>query len=189
MAESLMMWSDNPLLLAMGIVLLSYALEDAAIVSAALLSVDGSLPFLAGLVAITFGIASGDLGLYYLGRFSNRIRWTQKPLASPKADMLRRKLSKRVMLNVFCIRFIPGLRSVGYLACGALGIHLGKFLIAVTMATVIWCVLVYSSIYWLGDILWLTESPLKWILAPLLLMIMIMANKTANRRITQDTLM
>ena len=54
MFDTLLSWSHNPYAIALGIILISYLLEDAAIVGAALLSVEGTLPIHIGLLAVFY---------------------------------------------------------------------------------------------------------------------------------------
>lgn len=187
MFEFLINSSQNPLILMLIIVLTSYILEDAAIIGAALLVADSSLSYTSGLIAIFFGIVSGDLILYYLGSLGNKVQWIKNKLESEKGLAIRHKLHGRAFMSVFVIRFIPGLRGIGYLACGALKVNLIVFLSSILLASLLWCGLVYSAIYWVGDALWLTDSPWRWLLAPVLFAILWSANKQINNSLNKDT--
>ncbi len=59
-------------MLFLGVVLLSYLLEDLAIVTAATLAVEQVIPTPLALLAIFTGIATGDIGLYWLGKLAQR---------------------------------------------------------------------------------------------------------------------
>ena len=178
--------SQNPLFLMLGIIIISYVLEDAAIVSAALLSIDSSLSYTSGLIAVFVGIASGDLILYYIGASSHKIPWAHKKLNSKKGQAIQQRVNQKAFLSIFLIRFIPGLRGIGYLACGALKVNVITFSLSILFASTIWCGLIYSAIYWLGDALWLTDSPWRWALAPVLLLIFWSANKSINRSLNKE---
>ncbi|EAQ66430.1 hypothetical protein MED121_07095 [Marinomonas sp. MED121] len=186
MIEMLINWTQNPALLFIGIILMSYILEDAAIISAALLGVEGSLSYSAGLLSIFIGIASGDLILYYLGKSSHKIQWAKKRLDSKTGIEISRRLQKTAFWSIFIIRFIPGLRSISYLACGALRIDLKVFFLSVMSATALWCIFIYSAIFFIGDALWLTESAWRWALAPVLLMILYFANKRVSQAMSKE---
>ena len=188
MIELLANWTHNPALLFIGIILMSYLLEDAAIVSAALLSVEGSLSYTAGLLSIFIGIASGDLILYYLGQSSHKVQWAKKRLDSKTGVEISKRLQKTAFWSIFIIRFIPGLRSISYLACGALRVDLKIFFLSVMSATALWCMFIYSAIFFIGDALWLTDSAWRWALAPLLLIIIYFANKQVSQAITKEPL-
>ena len=188
MVEILASWAHSPILLFIGIILMSYLLEDAAIVSAALLGVEGSLSYSAGLLSIFIGIASGDLILYYIGKSSHKIQWAKKRLDSKTGVEIRKRLQKTAFWSIFIIRFIPGLRSISYLACGALQIDIKVFFASVMSATALWCIFIYSAIFLLGDALWLTDSNWRWALAPVLLIIIYVANKQVSQAITKEPL-
>lgn len=69
MAELILDVTKHPLVLAGLILLSTYLLEDAAIISAALISIDGFLSPELAFLALFIGIFTGDFGLYGLGRF------------------------------------------------------------------------------------------------------------------------
>ena len=66
MESYLLYIQQNALLAFVGIIILSYILEDLAIVTAAILASNQVIPNSLGLIAIFVGIASGDLLLYGL---------------------------------------------------------------------------------------------------------------------------
>ncbi|WP_438461837.1 DedA family protein [Marinomonas sp. PE14-40] len=186
MIEMLINWTQNPALLFIGIILMSYLLEDAAIISAALLGVEGSLSYTAGLISIFIGIASGDLILYYLGKSSHKVQWAKKRLESKTGIEISKRLQRTAFWSIFIIRFIPGLRSISYLACGALKVDLRVFFLSVMSATALWCIFIYSAIFFIGDALWLTDSAWRWALAPVLLLIIYFANRQVSQAITKE---
>lgn len=164
-----------------GIILLSYLLEDLAIVSAALAASDGLIIMPLALLAIFLGIASGDLALYLLGKLAHRSRWLRYRLLRHKSmKIVRRKLSSHEIANIFVIRFVPGLRSVGYTLCGFFHINLWHFFISVILATALWTALVFTVIYQLGNAAWVENSGLKWLLAPLALLVLWALNSKAK---------
>ncbi len=76
--------SSSSVSLFIGIILLSYLLEDLAIVTAASLSAQGTISPSLGLFAAFIGIATGDAALYLLGRASTRSRvFRYKTLTHP----------------------------------------------------------------------------------------------------------
>lgn len=186
MPEILDYSSSHPAILMLGIILISYLLEDAAIVSAALLSIDSSLSYTSGLIAVFIGIASGDLFLYYIGLSSHKIPWAARRLNSPKGLLIQRKMNQNAFLSIFIIRFLPGVRGIGYLTCGALKVKVLTFILSILSASIIWCGLIYSAIHWLGDALWLTNSPWRWTLAPILILILWSANKKVNHSLKKE---
>ncbi len=80
-------------LLAVGIILLSYLLEDLAIITAATLAAQGVMSMPIALISIFIGIASGDLALYYLGKLCRHFRGLRyKTLTNRYFRVLRRKV-------------------------------------------------------------------------------------------------
>jgi membrane protein DedA with SNARE-associated domain len=173
-------------LLCVGIVLLSYLLEDLAIATAATLSAQGDLPSSLALMSIFIGIATGDLGLYVLGRFSRKVRWLRyRALTNSSFKVVRQKLTQRAFLNLFLIRFIPGLRTIGFTLSGFLVISLPVFFSAVLLATSIWTLVVFTLIYQLGSSVFMQVSELKWVLIPLAFALLFLMNRFLNKSFTR----
>ena len=160
-----------------GIILLSYLLEDLAIISAALAASDGLIYMPWALLAIFIGIATGDLGLYLLGKLAHRSRGLRYRLLRHKSmKIVRHKLKDHAIANIFIIRFVPGLRAVGFTLSGFFHIDFWRFMLAVIMATALWTGIVFTIIYQLGSVAWLEDSAYKWILAPLALCVLWVLN-------------
>ena len=169
-------------LLSVGIVLLSYLLEDLAIATAAILSAQGSLPPSLALLAIFIGIVTGDLGLYILGSYTRKIRWLRyRALTNVSYKRVKRNLQQRAFLNLFIIRFIPGLRTIGFTLSGFLPIPLPLFLSAVLLASSIWTLLVFTLIYLLGSNMLMLLSEFKWGLIPVAFALLFFINRFINK--------
>ncbi|BFM49798.1 VTT domain-containing protein [Marinomonas sp. THO17] len=146
-----------------GIVLMSYLLEDLAIVSAAVMAVQGDMPVSLALLAIFLGIATGDLGLYALGRGAKRWRWIRWRLYKmPYFQMVKRRFQHQQRLNLFVIRFIPGFRTLGFTLAGFIALPIWQFLAVVLLATSLWTGLVFGVIYWFGRQAWLDIAAYQW---------------------------
>ncbi|WP_392386699.1 DedA family protein [Marinomonas primoryensis] len=169
-------------LLSVGIVLLSYLLEDLAIATAAILSAQGSLPPSLALLAIFIGIVTGDLGLYILGSYTRKIRWLRyRALTNVSYKRVKRNLQQRAFLNLFIIRFIPGLRTIGFTLSGFLPVPLPLFLSAVLLASSIWTLLVFTLIYLLGSNVLMLLSEFKWGLIPVAFALLFFINRFLNK--------
>lgn len=185
--DELLVQNHSQLSLFIGIILLSYVLEDLAIVTAASLSAQGVLPTSVGLIAAFIGIASGDLGLYFLGKASTRIRpFRYKTLTNPHLRYIRKKLKDNPMLNLFIIRFIPGLRTIGFTLSGIFHISLKRFFVAVMAATGIWTAIVFPSVYFLGTTTWAKTSENQWLLIPVMTFILFSVNRFAKKRLQRN---
>lgn len=187
MEDYITLIQQNTWLAFIGIVLLSYLLEDLAIVTAAVMASHGSISFEAALLAIFIGIASGDALLYALGLWSRRWRGVRyRLLTMPLVRQAKRRLQHHAIINIAIIRFIPGLRSVGFTLCGYFQIPFNRFLIAVLLATAAWTALVFGIIYQLGSLEWLQQHPLKWLLGPIALFVLLAFNRMAKRSFQQN---
>ena len=190
MIAELQTWltSDNTslTLLCVGIVLLSYLLEDLAIATAATLSANGDLLPSLALMSIFIGIATGDLGLYVLGRYARKVRWLRyRALSNSSFKVIRQKLTQRAFANLFLIRFIPGLRTIGFTLSGFLAIPLPVFFSAVLLATSIWTLLVFTLIYQIGSSVFMQLSELKWLLVPVAFGLLFLMNRFLNKSFTR----
>lgn len=174
--------SHSLTLLFIGVILLSYLLEDVAIVTAATLALQNLMPPGLALLAIFVGIVSGDLGLYYLGQVAQRVRPLRyQALTNKHFRTVRRKLHHHTFLNLFIIRFVPGLRTVGFTLSGFFSIPLALFLFSVLTATALWTLIVFSTLYYLGSQVWQQSSPYQWIIIPIAVGLLMLTNRLLNK--------
>ncbi|ASG08349.1 DedA family protein [Vibrio anguillarum] len=174
--------SHSLTLLFIGVILLSYLLEDVAIVTAATLALQNLMPPGLALLAIFVGIASGDLGLYYLGQVAQRVRPLRyQALTNKHFRTVRRKLHHHTFLNLFIIRFVPGLRTVGFTLSGFFSIPLALFLCSVLTATALWTLIVFSTLYYLGSQVWQQSSHYQWIIIPIAVGLLMLTNRLLNK--------
>ncbi|MCG9579983.1 DedA family protein [Vibrio tubiashii] len=175
-------------MLFIGIVLLSYLLEDLAIVTAATLAVEQLMPTSVALMAIFVGISTGDLGLYLMGKAAQKVRFLRYRLFRyQRARSMQRKLHQQAFMTLFIVRFIPGLRTIGFTLSGFLDVPKIKFFIAVLTATGLWTALVFGSFFQLGNAQWLQDSQVSWLLIPLGLCLMLLLNKLITKTLLRDT--
>ncbi|MCG9725385.1 DedA family protein [Vibrio brasiliensis] len=174
-------------MLFLGVVLLSYLLEDLAIVTAATLAVEQAMPTSVALLAISVGISTGDLGLYLLGKLAQRVRFLRYRLFRyQRARSMRRKLHHKAFITLFIIRFIPGLRTIGFTLSGFLDVPKTKFFLAVITATALWTLIVFGSFFQLGNAQWLQDSQTGWLLVPFGICLMLLLNKLISRVLLRD---
>ncbi|MBF4256351.1 DedA family protein [Vibrio anguillarum] len=174
--------SHSLTLLFIGVILLSYLLEDVAIVTAATLALQNLMPPGLALLAIFVGIVSGDLGLYYLGQMAQRVRPLRyQALTNKHFRTVRRKLHHHTFLNLFIIRFVPGLRTVGFTLSGFFSIPLALFLCSVLTATALWTLIVFSTLYYLGSQIWQQPSHYQWIIIPIAIGLLMLTNRLLNK--------
>ncbi|UGA56817.1 VTT domain-containing protein [Vibrio sp. VB16] len=169
--------------IAVSIILLSYLLEDLAIITAALLAADQSISPEIALIAIFIGIATGDIALYGAGALAAKWRGLRYRLLKNRGmRIVRSRLKHRPLLNIAIIRFIPGLRTIGFTLSGLFGIKFHHFMGAVMLATAIWTAFIFFCIYQLGSISWLSDSQWKWIIAPCAFVVLWLINRTSRKK-------
>ncbi|HDM8134324.1 TPA: VTT domain-containing protein [Vibrio harveyi] len=175
-------------MLFLGVVLLSYLLEDLAIVTAATLAVELVMPTPLALLAIFTGIATGDIGLYWLGKLAQKVRFFRyRLLRYQRARRVRRTLHHKAFITLFIVRFIPGLRTVGFTLSGFLDVPKMKFLIAVLSATSLWTALIFGSFFQLGSMQWLQQHQINSLLIPIGLVVMLLLNKLISKTLLRNT--
>ena len=185
--EALLTSHSSELSIFIGIIILSYLLEDLAIITAASLSAQDIITPTIGLLAAFIGIASGDLGLYFLGRLSTRFRLLRyKTLTNTHLRYMRKKLQSNPMLNLFIIRFIPGLRTVGFTLSGVFHIRISTFFISVMSATAVWTAIVFPSVFFLGSSSWVKTSEHQWLLIPIMTLVLFATNRLARKKISKE---
>ena len=186
MLEQLVALSDNPLWIALAIILVSYLLEDLAIVGAAVLAADGAVSPELALASVFVGIASGDLGLYGLGAVARRSRGLRYRLLGHKQmRRVRALLLDKPFQNVFFVRFLPGLRFLGYTLSGFYRLGLPVFMAAVMLATGLWTVLVFVLVYQLGVGAESIHASLKWWLVPIVLGGLLFGNRHFSTKLAK----
>ena len=151
-------------------------------ISGALLASDQLISVPLSVVAVFLGIFSGDLALYGMGRLALKSRairgWI---LTNPKARQLRKRFRQKTFSNIFIVRFIPGLRTLGFSMCGLWKVPLPRFLLAMGGAGIIWICLIFSLVYSAGSSEWLENSPWKWSLMFIAALLLLMNNVWAMR--------
>ena len=187
----LQLWTEsiqNPWLLALLIIIGTYLLEDAAIISAALLSADGVIATELAFLALFIGIFTGDLGLYGLGRMLGKwqwlTNWVDTRSLKKKIQRAGQWLEQKMIITVLSVRLVPGLRLPTYLASGYFKLPFILFCLLTGTASFFWTGLIFFGFYWFGGMFWSELSVWKWLLLPIIILIMMGAQKAfANRKI------
>ena len=161
----------------------TYILEDAAIISGALLAADNVIPSGIAFVVLLAGITTGDFLLYLFGYFAGSRPFMKKWRESKKAIAVERWLSSHLFMTIFMVRFAPGLRLPCYLASGWLGVSIKQFLWAVLVAGVLWTGAVFGSLVWLGVPLWEQAGFAKLAIVPVALVLLYLFQQLFRKRI------
>lgn len=133
----------------------TFALEDVAVLGAALLVVNSmvSLPWAAG--SSFAGIWLGDLGLYVLARHFGRPVFERswfKKLIGKKIDFARSEgwFRDHGSAAIAISRAVPGTRLPTYLAAGLLKVPAARFLTITGAACVVWVAVLFGFSYHVG---------------------------------------
>ena len=175
--EFLFELSGHPYFIAMMVFAISWLWEDAAVISGALLAVEQKLSIPLAVSVVFLGITTGDLALYYLGRLAHRWRGLRGWLMlKPQCRYMSKRFHKKTLFNILMIRFIPGLRTVGFTLCGLWKVSFMRFFLAMAVAGAIWVTLVFSGVYQLGSAAFFEDSHWKWSLMSIALFLLVFNN-------------
>lgn len=162
---------SNPWVIAALIVAATFILEDATTVTAALLAASGMVPASIALTALFIGIFVGDLGLYGLGAAARTRAWARHMIGERRMVKGRHWLKRHFITAVIGARFLPGFRMPAYTASGFLGLSLIKFTSLVALAGLVWTTVVFSLVYYFGQMVADDLGVWRWAVIALLLAI------------------
>lgn len=174
--------TTNPLLVFFGIILSSFVLEDAAAVISALAVADGHVSMPLALASLFIGIALGDLGLFWAGRFAARHPWARRWVATERAQGMQAWLNNRLIAAVISVRFLPGARLPTYTACGFLGMSFIRFALAVIVATLIWTSLLFTLALGAGHVIMTQFGAWRWPVSIAFVVMVMAAGQYVARR-------
>lgn len=140
----------------------TFILEDPTTVGSGLIVAHGGMAFSTALVALTLGIAGGDMVLYVLGRlFGDRcVGWG---MVSPQRfERAQHWMRSNVIPAVLVSRFVPGLRLPTYLAAGVLKAPVLRFMGIVFLAGFVWSFLLLTVTVRIGEAILPALGQLKW---------------------------
>ena len=159
----LLSYSDNaPWLIFLIIIGMTFILEDAATIGAALLAADGVITPELAISALFIGIAIGDLGLYGLGRYAATHPKARAWIEGMRGQNIADWAQRRTWSMVFASRFVPGMRLPTYVGAGFLKAPFLQFTLAVLAATALWTILLFSIVFFLGEHVLDELGPWKW---------------------------
>ena len=132
------MASHNPWLVAITIFSATLVHEDIATIAAGIVVADGLVGAEIALPALYLGILMGDLALYGFCRLIGLHRISNRLLNRQRLAAFKAWLHGRLMLSVFVVRFLPGLRLSAYVIFGFFAMPLRRFIASDLLATTIW---------------------------------------------------
>lgn len=153
----------------LGIIFGTFILEDPTTLAVGSLIAAKKMSFTVGFTSLVIGIFLGDLGLYALGWvFKRRIFSTTKTFIKPST------------FQITLARFIPGMRTVTFMASGFEGYPLKKFLLVIFPSSIVWTLLLLFFTNQVFSILHYFPTWMTWLLG-LLFMVGIVKFKMISK--------
>ncbi len=141
----------NPMLLAVGLIIATFILEDAATTAGAFLASQAVMPVWLAFGAIIGGIIIGDTVIYMIGNLARnhpRIKdFLKKRNLIPDTEIIDRHMA----IAVVTARFLPGLRFPTYIMAGFLRMSFPLYMGIIVIAIGIWTTLLFWLVYQIGE--------------------------------------
>jgi membrane protein DedA with SNARE-associated domain len=132
----------GPWAVVVAIVLATFVSEDLTCVGVGLLIAAGRIGWLPGLAGCFVGIATGDLGVWAIGRVAGRralgLPWVRRRLPADRLESLADVLARHGGPAAVVSRFLPGTRVPLFLAAGLVGRRQTRFLTWAVVAAAVW---------------------------------------------------
>ena len=144
------MMVDNMWGVYLGLFLAPFLQEDAAVISAASLSLaamgDGTTLFF----AVTAGLTASDLWKYWLGRAARSQGWAKKFAAKPAVTRAEELVRSKLAATLMTVRFIPGTRIALYIAAGYFGASWPKFVFWIVISALVYVGAAFALFHTVG---------------------------------------
>ncbi|MCX7250882.1 MAG: VTT domain-containing protein [Burkholderiales bacterium] len=171
--------SDDLMVQALALFLLTFVHEDAAILAAAYARIEAGLPLGLAFGSVLTGVLAGDLAIYGLGRAARRSAWLRARLIGPGVDQARRLLERHMVRLIFLCRVVPGMLSPTFLACGWFGLPLRRFALVSLASALAYTPLAMGAALWLGATVLHRIGRWSWLATLALSLVLLL---TAGRR-------
>ncbi len=147
--------TNRPFVATAVIALGTFASEDLTCIASGLLVRRGQLDFFVALMGCFIGIYFGDLGLYLIGRLAGRQtlrwKWVTRKLTSKRVQEFEDWIENHGFKAVIASRFLPGTRSMMYLAAGFGRMNFMQFALWSFLAVAVWTPLLIVLVYVFGQ--------------------------------------
>jgi len=144
------MTAHDPWFAAFAILSATLVNEDLATIAAGIAVADGMVGAGVALPSLYVGILIGDLAWYGVGRLIALHHLPYKFLNARRLAAFKAWLHGRLMLGVFVVRFLPGLRLSAYIVFGFFAMPIRRFVASDALATIIWTTGLFSLSYEFG---------------------------------------
>lgn len=166
----------------------SWFFEDGVSVGCAMLAAAHDIHWQVVLVALTIGISSGDVALYLTGRFASRQVFKRKWVNRSRLLWAEQYFSSHMVRAMIMARFMPGMRSVTFVAAGLLGAPFWRFVLLAVLASFAQTILYLSLAMTVGSAMmpylqnfWLRAAVVATILAMVVLLNLRFARRHLQR--------
>lgn len=151
LADLLLSFSQQPLMLGLFLFAATFVAEDLATVAAGILVSQSGADPVAALSGVILGTAVGDLALYAFGRWGGNTKPGRNLRA--RADVKRAEswLSGRVLTLVFAARFLPGSRLPVYTASGLIAAPFFPVAAIIAVTTPFWTGTLFAVAHYAGE--------------------------------------
>lgn len=134
--------------------------EDAAVITAAGLSINEMARWPVLFVVITTGLFFSDIWKYWIGWAALRNDRAKAFAEKEKVLQLKDKVTSNLVAALFSARFIPLARVPAYIACGLFGVNYLKFCSLIFVTAITYTTIVFCLFHVLGEVV---GESLKWI--------------------------
>ncbi len=153
---------SNPVLQGLVAALATFVLEDPTTIGCGLLVADGKMAFATAFVAVSAGIALGDFGLYWLGRWLGPRVVRRGWIASARLQRAHNWFDRNLVTAVLLSRFLPGMRLPTYLGAGVFAVSAWRFLGLAVSASLLWTYLLLQLTLHLGQAVFPLLGQWRW---------------------------
>lgn len=174
--------SANSALMPVAIVAGTFILEDAATVAVGVLAAEGDVSVATAALSLYAGIILGDFGLYAMGRLAGTQRWARRLADAEALKPFREWLDARLILTIFAVRFMPGMRLPTYTASGLFRVPFNRFGLSVVLATLVWTSLLFGVSYIFGVLTAETLGRWRWATVAIIPVALFLVGRAKLRR-------
>lgn len=140
------------LALYIGLFLLPFVQEDAAVVSAATASTSNMAPPEYLFAAVLAGLICSDVWKYWAGFLARRYHWAHKFAEKPGVAAAGRLVNAALFKTLLIARFVPGTRIPTYIACGFFRAPYVKFSALVASTAITYVTVVFVLFHVVGAV-------------------------------------
>ncbi len=152
---------STPWLIYIGVFLGPFVQEDAAVITAASLSVNEMASWPVLFVVITMGLFFSDIWKYWIGWAALRNERAKGFAEKEKVIQLKDKVRRNLIVTLYSARFIPLARVPTYIACGMFRVNYPKFCALIFLTALTYTSFIFCLFHILGEVV---GESLKWVL-------------------------